>query len=59
MNQDLKRTLWAAADMLDAVDSNAKLARGLAEPSDTLLPRLISGKLRLLEAQARVKGAIA
>lgn len=64
MNQDLKNTLWAAADKLrssmDAaataaltrLTANEQQARALAELRDTLVPRLISGRLRLREAQA-------
>jgi type I restriction enzyme S subunit len=64
MTQDLKKTLWAAADKLrssmDAaaaaafsrLTANEQQARALAELRDTLVPRLISGRLRLPEAQA-------
>jgi type I restriction enzyme S subunit len=36
------------------VSANNALAQALASIRDTLLPRLISGKLRLTEAEARV-----
>lgn len=45
--------------MLQSVAANASRARVLAELRDTLLPRLISGKLRLPEAAASVAEAVA
>ncbi|WP_353851222.1 hypothetical protein [Thiomonas sp.] len=100
MNQDLKRTLWAAADKLrssmDAataalfrdgfeesalgaiprgwqvggafasvaepfyarIVTNKAQARSLAQLRDTLLPRLISGKLRFPEATEQIEEAL-
>ena len=64
MTQDLKKTLWAAADKLrssmDAaaaaafsrLTANEQQARALAERRNTLFPRPIPGGLRLPEAQA-------
>lgn len=49
----------AVAPLLSKVGENRLLARGLAELRDSLLPRLISGKLRLPEAQAQLEEAIA
>ncbi|MFX1680886.1 restriction endonuclease subunit S [Mitsuaria sp. CC2] len=49
-------TLLALQSRIAANDEQAK---GLAELRDTLLPRLISGRLRLPEAQAQVEEAIA
>lgn len=45
--------------LLDAMELNASSAKVVGEIRDTLLPRLISGKLRLPEAQAQVEEAIA
>lgn len=49
-------TLLALQSRIAANDEQAK---SLAELRDTLLPRLISGKLRISEAQAQLKEAIA
>ena len=38
--------------MFERIYANIDVARSLADLRDTLLPRLISGKLRLPEAQA-------
>lgn len=48
-----------AEPLLGAVAANAARARTLGELRDLLLPRLISGKLRLPEAEAQVAEAIA
>ena len=45
--------------MLEKVGANRLQARRLAELRNTLLPRLISGKLRLPEAQERLADALA
>lgn len=42
-NEEFKKTLWDAADKL----------------RDLLLPRLISGKLRLPDAEAAIEEAVA
>lgn len=64
MNQDLKNTLWTAADELRSsmyaaaiaaygrLTANEQQAPALAQLRDTLFPRLIAGRLRLPEAQA-------
>lgn len=44
-----------AAAVFSRVTANERQARALAELRDTLLPRLISGKLRLPKAQERVE----
>ncbi len=41
------------------IEANQKQADSLAQVRDALLPRLISGKLRLPEAQERVEDALA
>jgi type I restriction enzyme S subunit len=46
-----------ARPLLSKVGENRLFARSLAELRDTLLPRLISGKLRLPEAQALTQAA--
>lgn len=48
-----------ASAVFSRVATNEKQARALAELRDTLLPRLISGKLRLPEAQAEVEALVA
>jgi type I restriction enzyme, S subunit len=48
-----------ASAVFSRVTTNEKQARALAELRDTLLPRLISGKLRLPEAQAEVEALAA
>lgn len=48
-----------ASTLLLSVAANTQRARSLAELRDSLLPRLISGKLRLPEAQAQLEEAIA
>ncbi len=48
-----------ASPLLVGIAANALRARGLAELRDTLLPRLISGKLRLPDAQALAEAAVA
>ena len=49
----------AAHPMLRCIAANAKRARVLAALRDGLLPRLISGKLRLPEAQEQLEEAVA
>lgn len=41
----------------ERIYANIEMARALADLRDTLLPRLISGKLRLPEAQERIEEA--
>lgn len=48
-----------ATAVFSRVTANERQARALAELRDTLLPRLISGKLRLPEAQEQLADAIA
>jgi type I restriction enzyme S subunit len=48
-----------AAPLWARIHANRKQAMGLADVKDTLLPRLISGKLRLLEAQEQLEDALA
>lgn len=48
-----------ATSVFERVTANERQARALAELRDTLLPRLISGKLRLPEAQAQLEDALA
>ena len=48
-----------ASPLLRGIAENTRRLRLLAELRDTLLPRLISGKLRLSTAQDAVEGAIA
>ncbi len=48
----------AARPLLDAIGANSEQAQTLSTLRDTLLPRLISGQLRLPEAQAAVEGAL-
>jgi type I restriction enzyme S subunit len=48
-----------ASELYASAERNARQAQVLAELRDALLPRLISGKLRLPEAQDRVEDAIA
>lgn len=48
-----------ATDVFNRLSVNEKHARALAELRDTLLPRLISGKLRLPEAQEAVDAVVA
>ena len=48
-----------AYPLLNVVASNARRARTLADIRDTLLPRLISGKLRLPEAQEQLEDVLA
>jgi len=45
--------------MFERIHANIESARLLASLRDTLLPRLISGKLRLPEAQEHVEDALA
>jgi type I restriction enzyme S subunit len=45
--------------LLDRIAENEKTRRQLAEIRDTLLPRLISGKLRLPEAEKSIEDAVA
>jgi type I restriction enzyme S subunit len=49
----------AASPLLRKAGANRLLAKGLAELRDSLLPRLISGKLRLPEAHAQLEEAVA
>jgi type I restriction enzyme, S subunit len=46
------------APMFERIHANIETARVLAELRDTLLPRLISGKLRLPEAQHQVEAEL-
>lgn len=48
-----------ASHIFRAIHANAERSRVVAELRDTLLPRLISGKLRLPEAQAQIEEAMA
>jgi type I restriction enzyme S subunit len=48
-----------ANHLLASVGSNQEQSRYLADLRDTLLPRLISGQLRLPEAQAQQEGSLA
>jgi type I restriction enzyme S subunit len=48
----------AARPLLDAIGANSEQAQTLAALRDTLLPRLISGQLRLPEAQAATEAAL-
>jgi type I restriction enzyme S subunit len=48
-----------ASPLLLSIAANAQIARSLAELRDTLLPRLISGKLRLPEVRTRLEVALA
>lgn len=48
-----------AHPLLNSVAENARRAQTLADLRDTLLPRLISGKLRLPEAQEQMEDALA
>jgi type I restriction enzyme S subunit len=48
-----------AASMLASVSENKRQAQTLATLRDTLLPRLISGQLRLPEAEAILEDAAA
>ena len=48
----------AARPLLDAIGANSEQAQTLSTLSDTLLPRLISGQLRLPEAQAATEAAL-
>lgn len=45
--------------LFDAIATNEQCAATLTELRDTLLPRLISGQLRLPEAQAPLEEALA
>jgi type I restriction enzyme S subunit len=45
--------------MLERIQTNMGAASTLAQLRDTLLPRLISGKLRLPEAETQIADAIA
>ena len=49
----------AARPLLDAIGANSEQAQTLSTLRDTLLPRLISGQLRLPEAQAAAAEALA
>lgn len=49
----------AASTLHDAIRSNAEKSQTLSELRDTLLPRLISGQIRLPEAQAQLEEALA
>ena len=48
----------AARPLLDAIGANSEQAQTLSTLRDTLLPRLISGQLRLPEAQAATEAAL-
>ena len=62
MLQPGEKTLLAFKELVnplkDRISLNEKSIRSLATLRDTLLPRLISGQLRLPEAQAAVEGAL-
>lgn len=45
--------------LFERIHANIKTARGLADLRDTLLPRLITGKLRLPEAREQFEDALA
>lgn len=45
--------------LMRRIQANDEQAKNLAEVRDTLLPRLISGQLRLPEAEAQLEGALA
>lgn len=47
------------APMFERIHANIDAARSLSDLRDTLLPRLISGKLRLPEAQEQLEDALA
>ena len=47
-----------ASGIHEAIRMNTEKAMTLSTLRDTLLPRLISGQLRLPEAQAAVEGAL-
>lgn len=53
------RFAQATEPLFSRIFCNAKLIQSLAALRDTLLPRLITGKLRLPEAQAQVEDALA
>lgn len=58
-NEDLiQKTSSIFEPILDRYIANSLQAKELAELRDTLLPRLISGQLRLPEAQALVEDAV-
>ncbi|MNP83713.1 hypothetical protein D3C76_1827420 [compost metagenome] len=44
-----------SSPLINKIFSNSKQARTLTQLRDTLLPRLISGQLRLAEAQVMVE----
>ena len=48
----------AARPLIDAIGTNSEQAQTLSTLRDTLLPRLISGQLRLPEAQAATEAAV-
>ena len=48
----------AARPLLDAIGANSEQAQTLSTLRDTLLPRLISGQLRLPEAEAATEAAL-
>lgn len=48
-----------AVPLLQRIRANDEHSQSLAELRDTLLPRLISGKLRLPEAQEQIQEALA
>lgn len=48
----------AARPLLDAIGANSEQAQTLSTLRDTLLPRLISGQLRLPEAEAATEAAV-
>jgi len=58
-NETLRAFDGAARPLLERIRANELHAELLAQTRDTLLPRLISGKLRLPEAQAQVEDALA
>ena len=49
----------AVRPLFERIQSGADQARSLSELRDTLLPRLISGKLRLPEAEREIEEALA
>ena len=54
----MERFNGAIADVLEVVLTNHEQAQTLSTLRDTLLPRLISGQLRLPEAQAATEAAL-
>lgn len=51
--------VWFIAPLFECRLNHALQVKSLADLRDTLLPRLISGKLRLPEAESMLKEAVA